>query len=257
VTQVHATAVVAAGAQLGADVEIGPYCIIGPQVSIGDGTRLFSHVVIDGRSRLGARCRVFPFASLGTQTQDLKYDGGETFIEIGNDTTIREYVTVNSGTKDGEVTRVGDRCLLMAYAHVAHACRIGDDVIMANAATLAGEVLVEDGATLGGMAGVHQFVRIGKLAFVGGCTKLTRDCMPFMLIDGNPAAVHGINRVKLQRLAVPENVQRDLKQAYRLLCRQDLTTTQALERIEAELDPGEEIGHLVAFVRDSERGVHR
>jgi len=256
-TTVHATAVVAAGAELGRDVEIGPYCVIGPNVTIGDGTRLMAHVVVDGCTRIGSRCSVFPFASLGTQTQDLKFSGGATAVEIGDETTIREYVTVNQGTNEGEVTRVGSRCHIMAYCHVAHACRVGDDVIMANAATLAGEVVVEDMATVGGLVGVHQFVRIGRMSIVGGCTKLTQDVMPYMIVDGNPASTHGINRVRLQRRNVSEDTQRRLKQAFRILCRENLATAPALAKLEAEVEPCPEVEHLVSFVRASARGVIR
>lgn len=254
-TVVHPTAVIADGAELGTDVVIGPYCVIGPHARLGDGTRLMSHVVIDGRTRLGRGCTVFPFASIGTQTQDLKFNGGETFVEIGDGTTLREYVTVNSGTKEGEVTRVGDRCHIMAYSHVAHACRVGNGVIMANAATLAGEVVVGDQATIGGLVGVHQFVRIGTMCIIGGCTKLTQDCMPYMIVDGNPPKVHGINRVKLERCNVSEQTQRQLKQAYRILCREGLSTTQALEKLAADIPACPEIDVLVGFVRESERGV--
>ncbi|MCE9616733.1 MAG: acyl-ACP--UDP-N-acetylglucosamine O-acyltransferase [Lentisphaerae bacterium] len=254
-TAVHPTAVVAAGAELGPGVDIGPYCVVGPNVTLGEGTRLMSHVVIDGRTRLGAGCTVFPFASIGTQTQDLKFRGGQTFVEIGDQTTLREYVTINSGTNEGEVTRVGSRCHIMAYSHVAHACRVGNGVIMANAATLAGEVEVGDQATIGGLVGVHQFVRIGTMAIIGGCSKLTQDCMPYMMVDGNPPKVHGINRVKLERCNVSEQTQRLLKQAYKILCRDGLSTTQALEKLAAEVERSPEVDALVAFVRESARGV--
>lgn len=254
-TTVHPAAVVDPAAQLGDGVVVGPFCVIGPNVTVGAGTRLMSHVVLDGHTRIGERCTLFPFASIGTQTQDLKFRGGKTFVEIGNETTLREYVTVNSGTSEGEVTRVGSNCHIMAYAHIAHACRVGNNVIMANGSTLAGEVVVEDRTTLGGMVGVHQFVRVGTMAMVGGLTKLTQDCMPYMLVDGNPAAVHGINRVGLQRRNVSEESQRALKQAYRLLCRENLTVSDALQRIESEVEKSPEVEHLLAFVRASERGV--
>jgi len=254
-TTVHPAAVVDAAAQLGDGVEVGPFCVIGPNVTVGAGTRLMSHVVLDGHTRIGERCTLFPFASIGTQTQDLKFRGGKTFVEIGDETTLREYVTVNSGTSEGEVTRVGSHCHIMAYAHIAHACRVGNHVIMANGSTLAGEVVVEDRTTLGGMVGVHQFVRVGTMAMVGGLTKLTQDCMPYMLVDGNPAAVHGINRVGLQRRNVSEESQRALKQAYRLLCRENLTVSDALQRIESDVEKSPEVDHLLAFVRSSERGV--
>ena len=234
---------------------MGPYCVIGPDVKISGGTCLKTHVVVDGQTTIGSGCTIFPFASIGSQTQDLKYDGGETFVEIGDRTTLRESVTINSGTNEGEVTRIGSDCHIMAYAHVAHACRIGNHVIMANCATLAGDVTVEDHAVLGGMAGVHQFVRIGKLCILGGCTKVTKDCLPFMIIDGNPARVHGPNKIGLQRKSVDTETQRLLKQAYRILCRDNLSTRQALETIRNELNGCREIEHLLSFVEGSERGI--
>lgn len=256
-TEVHATAVVDRAAVLEDGVSVGPYCVVGPQVHLGAGTRLMSHVVLDGRTTLGRGCTVFPFASIGTQTQDLKFRGAATFVEIGDETTLREYVTVNSGTNEGEVTRVGSRCHIMAYCHVAHACRVGDGVIMANAATLAGEVVVEDQVVLGGMAGVHQFVRIGRLAIVGGCSKLTQDCPPFLMVDGNPAHVSGINRVGLERRGISEEAQQGLRKAHRILYRENLTVAEALDKIQRELLVGPEVEHFVNFVRSSQRGIVR
>jgi UDP-N-acetylglucosamine acyltransferase len=254
-TEIHATAVVHEDAALGENVEIGPYCVIGPNVRVGDGTTLKSHVVVEGRTMIGRACTVFPFASLGTQTQDLKYEGGETFVEIGDHTTIRECVTVNSGTNEGEVTRVGSNCHIMAYAHIAHACQVGDEVIMANCATLAGDVVIEDQAVLGGMAGVHQFVRVGRLSMLGGCTKVTQDCLPYMIVDGNPAQVRGPNRIGLSRRNVAEEAQSSIKKAYRILFREELSTSQALEKIREEVAGGPEIEHLLEFAEHSKRGI--
>jgi len=256
-TEIHPTAVVSEGAELGGDVVIGPYCVVGPHVVIGDGCRLESHVVVDGWTRLGRNCAVFPFACLGTQTQDLKFHGATTSVSIGDGTTIREYVTVNSGTNEGEVTSVGTNCHIMAYAHIAHACHVGNDVIMANCAALAGDVEVEDEAILGGMVGVHQFVRIGRLCIVGGCTKITQDCMPFMMIDGNPARVCGPNRVGLQRRGIEEKARLDLKRAYRLLCRAGLSLPKAARQVRDEIEAGPEIDHLLSFVQSSRRGLVR
>ena len=252
---IHDSAIIAPGAELGSDVDIGPFCTIGPHVKIGDGTRLISHVVVDGNTTLGENCTLFPFACVGTQTQDLKFKGAETYVEIGAQTTLREYVTVNSGTNEGEVTRVGVGCHIMAYCHIAHACKVGNEVIMANCATLAGEVQVEDQVILGGMAGIHQFVRIGRLAIVGGCTKVTQDCMPYMTVDGNPARNRGINRIGLERKGIHADIQRRLRQVHRIMCREDLSTRQALDRIVDEVDSGDEVDSLVAFIRASERGV--
>ncbi len=254
-TRVHPTAVVADGAQLGADVEVGPYCVLGPQVRLGAGTRLMAHVVIDGHTTLGQGCRVFPFASLGSQTQDLKFRGGNTAVEIGDNTTIREYVTVNGGTNEGEVTRVGSGCLLMISSHVAHACQVGNGVIMANSVALAGEVIVEDQVVIGGLTGVHQFTRIGRMCMIGGCSRINQDCPPFMMLEGNPPAVHGLNSVKLERCNVSEAARKALKDACRLLCREGLSTRQALERIAAEVPALPEVEHLVQFIQNSKRGI--
>jgi UDP-N-acetylglucosamine acyltransferase len=256
--RIHPTAVVAPGARLGEDVEIGPGCVVGEHVALGAGTRLLAHVVVDGHTTLGAGCTVHPFASLGGQTQDLKFRGGAPRVEIGDRTTLREYVTVNAATADGDVTRVGSGCLLMASAHVAHDCVVGDEVIIANCGTLAGHVVIEDRAILGGLSGVHQFVRIGTMAIVGGCSKVTQDVPPYMMADGHPLAVAAINAVGLKRRGVPPETQRRLKEAHRLLYREGLGTREALERIAAEIPACPEIAHLVAFVRASERGiVHR
>jgi UDP-N-acetylglucosamine acyltransferase len=254
-TNIHPSAVVHEGAELGVDVEIGPYSIVGPNVRLGDRSRIMPQVFLDGHTRLGSECVVFPFASIGSQTQDLKFKGGTTFVEIGDRTTLREYVTVNSGTADGEVTRVGSGCHIMAYCHVAHGSQVGNRVIMANNAALSGDVIVEDDAVLGGFAGVHQFCRIGGFAMIGGMTKISQDVPPYMLVDGNPPAVHGINSVKLQRLNVPGETQAVLKKAYKLLYREGLSTRQAVERIRAECPASPELDHLLTFVESSKRGI--
>jgi UDP-N-acetylglucosamine acyltransferase len=253
---IHPTAVIAPGAELGVDVEVGPYCVIGPHVRVGDGTHLVSHVVLDGHLTLGRGCRVFPFASLGAITQDLKYRGGAPRAEIGDDTTIRECVTINTATADGDVTRVGSRCLLMAYSHVAHDCVVGDEVILANSVALAGHVTIEDRASLGGMSGVHQFGRVGTLAYIGALAKVTQDVMPYMIVDGHPAETRSINLVGLQRRGHSAEACADLRTAHRILCREGLNVRQALERIRAELS-GPEIDRLTAFIERSERGIIR
>lgn len=252
---IHPTAIISEGAVLGDNVDVGPYCVIGPFVRIGDRTRLMSHVVIDGHTTIGRECSIFPFASLGTQTQDLKFKGGTTYVEIGDNTTIREYVTVNSGTNDGEKTVVGSRCHIMAYCHVAHACVVGNDVIMSNCATLAGHVIVEDHAILGGLSAVHQFGRVGTMCMVGGMSRVAQDVTPYMIIEGNPAEVRGPNSIGLKRRNVEENVQRLIKEAYRILFREGLSTSQAVEKIKTDLEQIPEIIHLLKFVEGSERGI--
>lgn len=254
---VHPTAIVAGGARLGSGVAVGPYCVVGSDVVLGDGVRLIAHVVIDGDTEVGSGCTVYPFAALGTRTQALKYDGGRTRVVVGNDTTIREYVTVNAGTADGETTRVGSGCLLMAGCHVAHNCVLGDGVIMANGSGLAGSVRIDDGAVIGGLCGVHQFVRIGTMSFCGGCSKIVKDIPPYMLADGNPARIHGLNLVGLRRRGMKSGALAALKQAVRILYRQGLTLTDALARIEDELGNAAEIGNLLCFIKGSQRGITR
>lgn len=252
---IHPTAVIAEGAQVGEGVEIGPYCVIGPNVSIGAGACLRPHVVIDGHTTIGAGCNIFSFACIGSQTQDLKFRGGRSTVEIGDRTTLREYVTVNSGTNEGEKTVVGSGCHIMAYCHVAHACRVGNGVIMANCATLAGDVTIEDQAVVGGLCGVHQFCRIGRMCMVGGCTKVVKDLPPYMMVDGNPAEVRGLNLIGLERRGVSEADRHILKQAYRLLYRKDLSVQQALAEIRGTLEACEVLAHLTGFIEASERGI--
>lgn len=254
---IHPTALVAPEATLGDGVEIGPYCMVGPGVRLGAGTRLIAHAVVDGNTTLGEGCEVHPFARLGGKTQDKKYAGGTTYVEIGDRTVLRECVTVNSGTKDGEATRVGSDCLLMAYCHVAHGCTIGNGVIVSNGTQFAGEVVVEDGATLSGLIVVHQFCRVGTMSMVGGCAKIVQDVPPYLLVDGPGAAVHGVNMVGLTRRGFSEETRNILKQAYRLLYRSEIHVGEALARIEAELPDVPEIRHLVGFFRSTSRGVIR
>ena len=252
---IHPTAVVSSGAQIGEGCFIGPYCVIGEHVVLGEHCKLHSHVVIDGHTTLGARNQIFPFASLGLQTQDLKWKDGTTRVEIGDDNTFREYVTINSATADGGVTRLGSHNHILAYAHIAHDCTLGNHIVMSNAATLAGHIVVEDFAVVGGLAAVHQFSRIGKMSFIGGCSKIVQDVPPFMLVDGNPAVTHTINKVGLERNGVAEETQNALKQACKILFRDGLAMPNALAKIEAELPPLPEVKHLVEFARRSERGL--
>ena len=213
---IHPTAIVDPAARLGADVRIGPLCVVGPGASLGDGVALESHVVIAGETEVGARTRVWPFASLGHQPQDLKFRGERTRLEIGSDCLIREHVTMNPGTVGGGgVTRVGDRCLLMVGAHVAHDCVIGDGVILANNATLAGHVAIGDGVILGGLCAVHQFVRIGRGAMVGGLTGVERDVIPFGSAVGDRARLAGLNVVGLKRRGATRETLHALRAAYR------------------------------------------
>lgn len=254
---IHPTAIVHPRAQIAEDCEIGPYCVIGEHVTLGAGCRLHSHVVIDGHTTLGARNEIFPFASIGLKTQDLKWRGGLTRTEIGDDNTFREYVTVNSATGEGEVTRIGSHNHILAYCHIAHNVTLGNHVIMSNVATLAGHVVVEDHAVIGGLAAVHQFCRIGRMAMIGGCSKVVQDVPPFMMADGNPAVTRTINKVGLDRNGVSAEAQAALKQCFKLLFRDGLTIPNALARIEQDVPPLPEVRHLIEFVRASERGISR
>ena len=255
--KIHPSAIIHPNARLGADCEIGPYSVVGEHVELGDRCRLHSHAVLGGHTRLGHDNQIFPFASLGLQTQDLKWAGGLTRVEIGDRNTFREGVTVHSATEDGGVTRIGSDNHLLAYVHIAHNCSLGNHIILSNFAGLAGHVEVEDHAVLGGYVAVHQFCRVGRFSMVGGCSKLRQDMPPFMLADGSPAEVRTINKTGLERGGVPEAAQEALRQAFKFLFREGLTVSNALVRIETELPPLPEIQHLVQFVRNSERGISK
>jgi len=254
---IHPSAVIHKKAQIGADCVIGPYCVIGENVTLGDGCQLHSHVVIDGHTTLGAGNEIFPFASIGLKTQDLKWKGGITRTQIGSHNTFREYVTIHSATGDGEVTTVGSHNHILAYCHIAHNVTLGDHVIMSNVATLAGHIVVEDRAVIGGLAAVHQFCRIGTMSIIGGCSKVVQDVPPYMLADGNPACTRTVNKVGLERNGVSEEAQAGLKHAYKILFREGLTIPNALAKIEADLPALPELNHLVKFVRASERGISK
>ncbi len=249
-------AVVAPGAVLGPGTTVGPFTVIGPRVKIGAGCQIASHVVIDGSTEIGDRCRIFPFASVGLPPQDLKYKGEDTRLTVGSDNVIRESVTLNLGTAGGGgLTSIGDRNLLMAGVHIAHDCHVGSGIIFANAATLAGHVDVEDGATIGAFSGVHQFCRIGRDAFVGGYSVITQDALPYCLTVGNRAEGHGPNLVGLRRRGCPEESITALKRAYRTLFRSKKSRDAALAEIEETDGKIPEVAYLLAFVRSSERGV--
>lgn len=253
---IHDTAIVAGGARLGRDCYIGPFCTVGEEVVLGDGVRLDSHVVVDGRTVIGEHTHVFPFASIGLGPQDLKYAGEPTATEIGKRNQIREFVTIHRGTAGGGgLTRIGDGNLLMAQAHVAHDCRLGNDIIMANAATLAGHVEIDDRASVGAYSGVHQFCRVGLEAFVGGYSVVVKDAMPYAIIQGNHAKCYGLNKLGMKRRGYARETISRLGHAFHLLLAARLNTTQAIERIEAEIKGCKEVDLLVEFIRSSKRGV--
>ena len=252
---IHPTAVIHERATLAEDCEIGPYCVIGEHVTLGRACHLHSHVVIDGHTEIGEANTFYPFGSIGLQTQDLKWRGGTAWTRIGDRNIFREYVTVNSATGDGDATIIGDDNNFLAYTHVAHDCQLGNHIVMSNVATLAGHVVVEDCAIIGGLAAVHQFCRIGTISIIGGCSKVVQDVPPYMMADGNPAATRAPNKEGLRRNDVPEETQAGLKQAHRLLFRENLTMANAIEKARAEIAPSPELDHLLNFIQSSERGI--
>ena len=251
---IHSSAIVHPRAQIGAGCEIGPYCVIGEHVTLGDGCTLHSHVVIDGHTKLGKENDIFPFASIGLKSQDLKWKGGLTRLEIGDRNTVREHVSIHCATSDGEATIIGSDNTILAGSHIGHNVVMGNRVIVSMAA-LAGHVLVEDFALVGGLAAVHQFCRVGKMSMIGGCSKIVQDVPPFMIVDGNPAETRTINKIGMERNGVSEEAQAAMRHAYKILFREGLTILNALAKIEQELPKLPEIQHLVNFVRTSERGI--
>ena len=247
---IHPTAIIAPGARLGQNVRIGPYCVIGADVELGAEVVLHSHVAVDGRTRIEARTAVFPFASIGHRPQDLKYAGEASELIIGADNVIREHVTMNTGTEGGGmVTRIGDGCLFMIGAHVAHDCQIGDHVIMANNATLGGHVVVEDHAIIGGLSAVHQFVRIGRHAMIGGMSGVEHDIIPYGIAHGERAHLHGLNVIGLRRGGFGRSQIHTLSEAYDIIFRDDSTLSERIERVVREHGEGRGVGHLIAFLR--------
>ncbi|MDQ2664026.1 MAG: acyl-ACP--UDP-N-acetylglucosamine O-acyltransferase [Candidatus Eremiobacteraeota bacterium] len=252
---IHPTAVVHPNAHVDRGVEIGPYCLVGENVKIGRGTVLQAHVVVNGWTVLGEDCQVFPFATIGATSQDKKYTGERAFTKIGNRSVIREYVSIQRATGEDQTTEIGEDCLLLAYAHVAHNVVIGNGVIMSNLAQLAGHCIVHDNAVIGAMAGVHQFTRVGRYAMVGGYSKVTRDVPPFLLVEGIPAAPYGPNSVGLRRAGFSGDERNEIKRFYKLLHSPKYNVSQAVEAMKEEVttDPGRE---MVAFLEaESQRGV--
>ncbi|HUG60845.1 MAG TPA: acyl-ACP--UDP-N-acetylglucosamine O-acyltransferase [Methylomirabilota bacterium] len=249
-TKIHPTAIIEDGARLGADVAVGAYCLIGADVVIGDGAVVHSHVVVTGRTTLGARVKVFPFASLGHAPQDLKFKGEDSRLEVGDDTVIRENVTMNPGTEGGGMlTRVGSQCLIMVGSHVAHDCTIGDNVILVNNVTLAGHVQIADRAILGGLSAVHQWVRIGEGAFVGGMSGVENDVIPFGTVLGNRAELGGLNLVGLRRAGFPREDIHALRNAYKLLFKGDEPLSRRVDMVEESFGSSPLVGRMIAFLR--------
>jgi UDP-N-acetylglucosamine acyltransferase len=242
-TQIHPTAIVDPGAELGEGTVVGPYCVIGNGVILGHDCRLHNHVTLAGPSEIGPRNEFFPYASLGQRSQDLKYVGEPTFLQIGEGNVFREFCTVNRGTAPGSFTKIGDQGNFLAYTHIAHDCTVGDHVI------------VEDYAIIGGLTAVHQFCRIGAHVITGGCSKVVQDVPPFMVADGNPAKVRAINTVGLKRRGYTEETIQEIKKAFRILYREQRNTSESIAELEALPERSTEIDYLIAFVKTSERGI--
>ena len=257
-SKIHPTAIVEDGAQLGADVEVGPYAHIGANVKVGAGTTIGQGAIVDGHTTLGEKCQIFPYALIGMKTQDLKYqEGSVSYVEIGNRTVVREFATVHLGTADGEKTIIGSDCLFMAYCHAAHGCVLGNHVICSNSVQLAGDVHLADYTIIGGVTGIHQFCHVGRHAMVGGAAKVRQDFPPYMLgdmVEGSLKVI-GPNVVGLMRRGFSRETIQALKEAYRFLYRDGLNRTQALERVENDVEQLPEVKELVAFYRESKRGV--
>lgn len=255
--QIHPTAIVDPGVELGGGTTVGPYCIIGPDVSLGENCWLQHHVTLVGPMQAGAGNKFYAYCSIGQQTQDLKYKGEPTYLEIGDRNTFREFVTVNRSTTGEGKTKIGSGGNFLAYSHIGHDCTVGDDVVFSNNGTLAGHVRVGDHAVMGGLTAVHQFCRIGRYAITGGCSKIVQDVPPFMIADGNPAEVRGVNLIGMERSAFPAEAVKAIKEAYRLIYRSKYNTRQAVEAMQKELAPRDEISQIIEFIQQSERGIIR
>ena len=253
---IHPSAIVSPQARIGSHCHIGPYSIIGDEVELGESVRLEAHCVIDGRTTIGEGTHVFPFVSIGLASQDLKYKGEPSETRVGKHNRIREFVTIHRGTAGGGMlTQTGDDCLIMAQAHIAHDCLVGNGVIMANGATLAGHVVIEDQANIGAYSGVHQFCRIGREAYVGGYSVVVKDALPYALTVGNHARCYGLNITGIKRRGYSRAAIDALHHAFHLLLSAKLNTTQALERIREEIHDSREVDELLRFIETSKRGI--
>ena len=255
--RIHPTAIVDPGAEIGPGTVVGPYCVISANVLLGPNCWLQNHVTLCGPMRAGAGNKFYASCSIGQQTQDLKYQGEPTHLEIGDENTFREFVTISRSTTSQGKTRIGNRGTFLAYSHIAHDCVVGDAVVFSNNGTLAGHVEVGDHAVIGGLTAVHQFCRLGRFAITGGCSKIVQDVPPFMIADGNPAEIRGINLVGLERKNFPPESVKLIKEAFRLIYRSKYNTRQAVEAMRKELPQMEEITEIIEFIERSERGIIR
>lgn len=254
-SRIHPTAIISSDAEIAPGVEVGAYAIIGDNCRVPSGCVIAPRAMLERNVILGHNVKVGVGSILGGPPQDLKYAGEETTVEIGDGTVIREYTTINRGTSQSFKTTVGRNCLLMSYVHLGHDCHIGNSVILSNVVQLAGHVIVEDKAIISGLSAAHQFVRIGRQSFIGGCSRVSKDIPPFLKAVGNPVKLYGLNTVGLQRSGMDEETIRELKRAYRLLFRSEMNVTQAIERAQTEIEQLPEVKELIRFVEASERGV--
>jgi len=255
--QIHPTAIVSKKAKLADDVQIGPYTIVNDNVTIGKGTSIGAHCFVDGYTAIGGSCKIYTGAVIGTQPQDLKYKGEKSFLEIGDNNIIREYCTLNVGTGEGGRTVVGSDNLIMAYSHIAHDCRVGNHCVIANCGTLAGFVTIEDRAVIGGLVAIHQFVRMGTLSIVGGCSKVVQDLPPYSTCDGHPARIYGLNLVGLRRAGVSAGAIKELNHAFTIVFNSGMTAKHGLEELQKQDNPCSEVAYLVNFLKTSKRGLAR
>jgi UDP-N-acetylglucosamine acyltransferase len=258
VMKIHPTAIISPDAKIAENVEIGPYTIIGPDVTIGKGTVIGPHVVIEEQTDIGERCNISQFAALGGKPQDLKFRGERTRVVIGNNNTIREFATIHRSTAaDIGVTILGDNNLIMAYCHIAHNCKLGNNIVMSSGSALAGHIHIDDYAIIGGMTGIHQFTRIGRHSIIGGASALAKDLPPYMMAAGNHAHLYGLNLVGLKRRGFSEETIKELKKAYKILFRSSLLLKTAVEKVRSEVQDIPEVKTLLEFVEKSERGICR
>ncbi|MDT8391601.1 MAG: acyl-ACP--UDP-N-acetylglucosamine O-acyltransferase [Lentisphaeria bacterium] len=256
-TIIHPSAIIAPGAVIGEGCRIGPFCVVGEHVTLGRGVTVRSHAVLEGKLTVGDEAEIFPFASVGQKTQDLKYRGGVGTVTIGARTVLREYVSVHQPTEEDGLTRVGDDCAILAYCHIAHDCRLGNHVIMSNLSQLAGHVTVGHHVVMGGMSGVHQFCKIGDYSMIGGAARQIMDAVPFSILEGSPSAPRAINKINLQRNGFSEAAIRNITTAYKIVFKSNLSAQDAVAKLRADFPGDEHVETFAAFIESSERGIAR